>query len=227
MCCKVSLNKWIGRVALDCATSLVCWWMQRRNSTACTLSGRCASFCRHGCLANFTTCYWRAGALLSGLNGTCPSSRPVSLPASACQYDLPSAASPRRLARQDWQPRNHRMESKRLAHALINFVRRNHDEHDVLFDLAGVFSIHAGASRSYMSRKGVGSLILTPWYVPFNLCAAAEFSFVKAFLSAEVPREFSVARKREVGLAVLRNNCMLPCARGIIKQHSDLCIRSP
>lgn len=49
-----------------------------------------------------------------------------------------------RLAQEDGQPRNHRMESKRIARALVNYVRRHHTEHAVLFDLLAVFSANTG-----------------------------------------------------------------------------------
>jgi hypothetical protein len=36
------------------------------------------------------------------------------------------------------------MESKRIARALVNYVRRHHTEHAVLFDLLAVFSANTG-----------------------------------------------------------------------------------
>jgi hypothetical protein len=40
-------------------------------------------------------------------------------------------------------PRNQRLESKWLAHLLINYARRHHDEIDVLFELCSAFELQA------------------------------------------------------------------------------------
>lgn len=55
-------------------------------------------------------------------------------------------------------PRHQVMESKRLAHAMLNWVGRNHDDFGILFDLLTIFSSGTGERPKAVFCRGLTML---------------------------------------------------------------------
>jgi transformation/transcription domain-associated protein len=108
--------------------------------------------------------------LISAMCKLMPSWLPrVVFEALLARWRSPARAT-RAASQNDDASRNLRMESKRLAQILVNFVRRHPEEYAVLFDLLTVFS--SGQ--------------------------AVDFSALVTFLSLDIAREFNMATKRAI-----------------------------